>query len=637
MPKKKVRVNRTEEFDEELPENEEEEEEDDGPKRKTKLPKIVEDILLGEITEVPPAYQDWSMHLMRWAPKYTSDNKWELITGRIRKIDTLTPYKDVEEVAESEHGGGTYHVNVLNEKGQIVTRRKFIIEGLPKVTREDMRHTTEKSPLLNNDDKEEGADYWRKKKEEYEAKAEAMEAKKQYEKMSYRESEEEEDEDDYRPVTNPFMVPSMTPPYQGPGYVNEEKLRQKIEKEVFEKFSRLEEEKEKNREIEVLRSELKELRLLLTEKANAPDNGFTMKDAMKIMSDMTNKVLEARQATIPPASEDSKMSAFAAMITQAMQGVNTMMMNTMQQTASAQQEILMQSIKNAMAPPGERDWKLELINKGADTMKEFVGSIVDANKSRNEVEKKKLELYGNIKPVMIPKNMVKTPQQSQAQQPPQPRQPRQAQQPPQPRQPEYQEVTEAQAREIMQRAEKLQHEAIAAYLSGQSPAFFARKTLQIAGQEVTNWLRENPNLETLRQLAHEQKGDAGLQEFDKYITNNPQARGWVEQWLGGLTETFHRVDKQSGEPIQQATQHPRQHEIIQGNFKVEEPEDDGDEEDEYLDIDDYEELPGDDFEKTEKKLGQEKGLKNNEQSAESPSNAKDKVNMPENAVGERTI
>ncbi|MBD3264418.1 MAG: hypothetical protein GF375_04875, partial [Candidatus Omnitrophica bacterium] len=264
MPKKKVRVKRTEEFDEELPEkteedeDEEREDEDEGPKRKTKLPKIVEDILSGEITEVPPAYQDWSMNLMRWAPKFTGDNKWELITGRIRKIDTLTSYKDVEELAETEHGGGTYHVNVMNEKGQIITRRKFVIEGLPKVTREDMRHTTQKSPMANNDDNKEGADYWRRKKEEYEAKAEAMEAKKTYERMSFRESEEDDDDDDDlgMPSPNPFMIPSVNPPYQRPGFVDEEKIHKKIEREVFEKFSRLEEEKEKNRELEILRNEL---------------------------------------------------------------------------------------------------------------------------------------------------------------------------------------------------------------------------------------------------------------------------------------------------------------------------------------------------------------------------------------------
>jgi len=597
--KKKIVTTETLEGDE-IDEKEEEKQEtqEEGYRRKTPLPEIVQQILSGELDECPPEYQDWSMAVMRWAPKYTGDNQWVLVTGKIRDISTLTSYKDAEQITKNEHGGGTYHINVLDASKRLVTRCKIVIEGVPKVTRADMKNTEENYPNAGKDKGEESkADYWRAKKEEYEAKIEAEEAKKRYEK-----SVDDDDDDDDGITAPPFFLPGTQPGGMGYGrpgmeLVDRTKLEAQIRAEIADEFAR----KEERRELQEVREEMRRMQELIAHPPKSQDGGIEMKEIFKMFTEMTNKLVEVKTAPPPvvPQGEDEKMKAFAAMITGAMQNVNQMTTNMLQSTATAQQEILMQTIKNAMAPQGEKDWKLELINKGADTVKEFVGSIVDANKSRHEVEKKKLDVASKIRPVMVPRGAIKTGAPPQAPAP----QPQRVQQPQAPQPPQYQEISPNRVKEIMSKAERLQQEAIAAYLSGTSPVFFARKTLEIGGQEVTNWLRENPHIDTLRQLAHEQKGDEGLAEFDKYITNNPPAREWVEQWLKEVVINFRPVDA-SGQPVQEEEMPETGsmiYEPIEGaEFKVQEPKppvpasQPEEEEEEYVDIEDYEELPAPD-------------------------------------------
>jgi len=579
------------------------EEEEEEPKRKTELPYEVVEILNGDRQEVPPDLENWSMCIMRFSPKFTPDNKFELITGKIREVETLTSYKNVEDIIRREHRGGIYHVNVLNGLKQAATRAKIVIEGFPKVTMADMQHTAEKYPAVNEQGKkEEGAEYWRNKRAEYEAKAEAEKAKADYEKTTKKLQDDDEDEEDidmnYR---SPFAVPGFPQPGFEP--IDRKALEAELEKKILDRFTREEELKENRRELKEMREELRRLREEGLKKPD--DNGLNMKDVLKMMSDMTTKLVEAKTAPPAPQSEDKKIEAFATMLTGAMSSVNSMMMNTLQQTASAQQQILMETIKNAMSPPGDKDWKLELIEKGADTVKEFVGSIVDANKSKHEVQKKQLEVMGSgkIKPMMLPKGMIKTGKPAAPAPRPQPPRPATAPAsaaaaPAAPAQASAAPQPDANAQEIFKRAEKLQQEAIAAYLTGTSPAFFARKTLDIAGQEVTMFLRESPTLESLRSLAFEQKGDEGVAEFDKYITNNAPARQWVETWLHEITLNFRPVAP-DGTPIEepQAPAPPTPPGAAQAAPQYQPPMppgteiDDADyeiEEEEFVDVDDYE-------------------------------------------------
>ena len=244
--KKKIVTTETLEGDE-IDEKEEEKQEtqEEGYRRKTPLPEIVQQILSGELDECPPEYQDWSMAVMRWAPKYTGDNQWVLVTGKIRDISTLTSYKDAEQITKNEHGGGTYHINVLDASKRLVTRCKIVIEGVPKVTRADMKNTEENYPNAGKDKGEESkADYWRAKKEEYEAKIEAEEAKKRYEK-----SVDDDDDDDDGITAPPFFLPGTQPGGMGYGrpgmeLVDRTKLEAQIRAEIADEFARKEERRE---------------------------------------------------------------------------------------------------------------------------------------------------------------------------------------------------------------------------------------------------------------------------------------------------------------------------------------------------------------------------------------------------------
>jgi hypothetical protein len=251
------------------------------------------------------------------------------------------------------------------------------------------------------------------------------------------------------------------------------------------------------------------------------------------------------------------------MILSQTQTSNTMMLTSMQETLKTTGEITRQSIMDAMSAgrevTEEKDWKQTALEKGMDLGKSFLSDIVSLNKEKLGLESKRLDLVGEGKlrpkvPRAIPPGQQPQPAGPPAARPapkppqarpgaPMPKAPSSPLGAPLPAQLTQQTQAQAEAagmtsdevKVIYARAQALMQAAITEFARGREPEEFARKTLDIAGEDVTMWLMENEGLVTIKRMATE----FGYEElFETWIESNPLAIQWIEKWLAAVTESY---------------------------------------------------------------------------------------------------
>lgn len=278
----------------------------------------------------------------------------------------------------------------------------------------------------------------------------------------------------------------------------------------------------------------------------------------------------------------------AAMLQKGMELLTTQLQTGM--TASSQMqlqgmqtvmEMMRQSMTEAITnaggtPPGEpEDWKVSVAKKLLDAGQMFTKELFGFNKERLELDKKKLDALlnkptgalsaGYTQPVVRPSAPVHAPATmpyntqggldavAPVVPPKKPASPLFQTSPPQPA------SSNVDVNKLQQHGQNLFQAAVGAVMSGVSPQVFAQETLDLAGEEITEWIikTENP-IEDIRKLA-----DAFhiKEQFDQFINlnvpNQPSVDFWLKEWVGAVKEIYQLDEEEYEEEKEEITAPPQ--------------------------------------------------------------------------------
>ena len=239
------------------------------------------------------------------------------------------------------------------------------------------------------------------------------------------------------------------------------------------------------------------------------------------------------------------------LITTQMQQGNMMLMDSLREMNKTQAELTRQGVMQILegGKEGEADdWKTTALKKGLETVETFGKEIVGFNKEKLKIEEKKLELIDKGRIVPTGQKQIAAsarrqaaapkaaPKQPVAQRPVAPTPPAQAKaEAPKAPESEVPGVSNERVAEIYTNANNLLQAAIQAFLKDEDPAEFAKRTLEIGGSDVTEFLMESEGIDAIEGLAKEFGQEA---MYQKWIASNMLVKTWLGKWIDAIKHSY---------------------------------------------------------------------------------------------------